>query len=100
MDTFVKEMLSFKEIDSLKKDNGYNYDPNEAIREELRNFSFVRMRSYATPSERIVNKKLQRIGSFMIPKEAIDRQIFQTAVDVISQSIMVSSDSGDSSDSD
>ena len=41
---------------------------------------------------------MQRIGSFMMPKEGIDRQILQTALEMLKQSIIVPSDSDSEED--
>ena len=44
------------------------------------------------------NSRLQRYGSFMITKEYIEQQILQTAVDIVSQSIIHNDLSDDSED--
>lgn len=99
MQTFVNEMLSFQEIDKIKSNDDKNYDPNLEISKQMKSFNFHRMKSTVTKNDKIMCRRLERIGSFMMPQEGIDRQIILTAFDVISQSMVVSSDSEESDDS-
>lgn len=119
MDTFIREILSSWEIDKIKKDSNHE---DKDLRRKLfslnRQYTSYRLqprkitessdkshdeklsefKKYIEDNDKktLGESKLHRYGSFMVPKDVLDKQILQTAVDIISQSIIKSNFSDDS----
>jgi hypothetical protein len=125
MDAFIKEMLSSYEIYKIKNSpsnkgdskssssHSSNYNNGDAKKfsfsnlkndsisstEEIKGSSnLMRLKSLINGELKMTNEKLQRFSSFMIPKESIEKQILQTAVDILSQSIIHHSDTSEDSE--
>lgn len=79
MEQFVKEILSFREIDKIKQDQ------NTFKRSAGQERTLQRLKTFMHTRGELKQKigETQKFGSFVIPKEGIERQIFQTAMDVI-----------------
>lgn len=98
MQAFVNEVLALKEIEALKLKD-YKKESDKMMNKEYRNFSHYRMNT-VMPMRAEREKKLERLGSFNIPRHGLEQQIWQSALEIASQSIIVSDESEISWDSD
>jgi hypothetical protein len=108
MGTFINEILSSAEIQNIQnksymhdKPPRHQYtDLNRTYQPESKNFAMYRMENHKVKKERkIDNKRLERLGSFMMPNDLMQRQIWQSALDMISHSICNQNNSDISSES-
>lgn len=108
MNTFINEILSSAEIHSLKSqpENSDEPSPNHPIdlnktyQPENKNFALYRMKTQKANKKNIDHRRFERLSSLVIPKDSVQRQIWQSALDVLSQSIRVDSNYDISSESD
>ena len=96
MEAFAREILSSKEMDILKQEDWISHNECDFERDKLK-----RQHTLVIPRDKVISQPiLQKLGSFMIPKGGIERQIFQTALDVMTQSIIAPSWESDSDETD
>ncbi|CAI2379223.1 unnamed protein product [Moneuplotes crassus] len=98
IEAFVNEILSLKEIEALKSKD-YQEESKNMMNREYRNFSHYRLNTLLRERP-LKEEKLKRFGSFNFPRHGLDQQIWQSALEVASQSIIISGSSDISSDSD
>lgn len=111
MDAFINEILSSKEIDKIKSMdeedpeirrrltkfrnrllsfNAPQRKTTEISSESQDNTDLAKFKEFIKSQKGTNHQRLNRYGSFMIPKDSIDKQILQTAIDIASQSIILS----------
>ena len=97
MDSFIKEILSLREIENIKAKN-YEDEHKKWI-STYRNFSHYRMQEQPLRSGSLGNDKLKRLGSIKMPREGMEQLIWKSALDIASNCIIVSDSSDLSSES-
>ncbi|CAI2382423.1 unnamed protein product [Moneuplotes crassus] len=96
--TFAKEILAFKEIDALKSKK-YKEESAKMLKNEYCNFSNYKMNEMLSQKQE-KTEKYKRFGSFNFQSDGVEKQIWESALEVASQSLYMSAESSDiSSDS-